>query len=190
MIGTTFRRWAVALAVLAAAGFPWGARAAEEDTFSPEEIVSAAGTFFGTVSEGLAQVVQKAFEDHGRPSAYIAGEEISGAFAVGLRYGKGHLNRKNAGSREIYWQGPSIGFDFGGNASKSFVLVYNLKNDEDIFQRFPAGEGGFYFVAGVGINYQQSGEVIVAPIRTGVGLRAGANVGYVHYTRDHSWLPF
>ncbi|MEO5337606.1 MAG: DUF1134 domain-containing protein [Magnetospirillum sp. WYHS-4] len=177
----------VLVAGLAQAG---AARAADEGGFSPEEIVAAAGSVFGAVSEGLADVVQKAFADHGRPTAYIAGEEVSGAFAVGLRYGKGKLARKTAGERPIYWQGPSVGFDFGGNASKTFVLVYNLKTDEDIFQRFPAGEGGFYFVAGVGITYQQSGEVIVAPIRTGVGLRAGANVGYVHYTRDHSWLPF
>lgn len=177
----------VLVAVLLCAG---PARAAGDDTFSPEEIVAAAGSFFGTVSEGLADVIQRAVADHGRPNAYITGEELSGAFAVGLRYGKGQLNRKGGGSRAIYWQGPSIGFDFGGNASKSFVLVYNLKADEDIFQRFPAGEGDFYFVAGVGLNYQQNGEVIIAPIRTGVGLRAGANVGYVHYTREHSWLPF
>jgi hypothetical protein len=190
MIGMTFRRWAAMLALAATLAAPAGARAAEEDTFSPEEIVSAAGSFFGTISEGLASVVQKAFEEQGRPSAYITGEEVSGAFAVGLRYGKGELNRKSGGRQPIYWQGPSIGFDFGGNAAKSFVLVYNLKNGDEIHQRFPAGEGSFYFVAGVGINYQQAGDVIIAPIRTGVGLRAGANVGYVHYTREHSWLPF
>lgn len=165
-------------------------RAAEGETYAPEEILAAAGGFFGAVSEGMAEVIQKAFAEQGRPNAFIAGEELSGAFAIGLRYGKGTLNRKSGGARSIYWQGPSVGFDFGGNASKSFVLVYNLRDNEEIFQRFPAGEGSFYFVAGVGLNYQQSGEVIIAPIRTGVGLRAGGNVGYVHYTREHSWLPF
>lgn len=169
---------------------PTTARAEKADTFSPEEIMDAATGFFGATSEGLATVVQKVFEDLGRPKAYIAGEEISGAFAIGLRYGKGTITMKNGGSKKIFWQGPSIGFDFGGNAAKSFVLVYNLDELEGIYRRFPGGEGMIYFVAGVGVNYQQAGDVVLAPIRTGVGLRTGANVGYLHYTREHSWLPF
>ncbi|MEE8123841.1 MAG: EipA family protein, partial [Alphaproteobacteria bacterium] len=98
--------------------------------------------------------------------------------------------RKNAEPRKVYWQGPSVGFDIGGNASKAFILVYHLKDTEQIYQRFPGVEGTIYFIAGVGVNYQQSGDIILAPIRTGVGLRAGANVGYLHYTRKSSLVPF
>ena len=167
-----------------------GTARADDDTFSPEEIMDAATGFFGATTEGLATVVQKVFEDLGRPTAYITGEEVSGAFAIGLRYGKGTVTMKNGGDKPIFWQGPSIGFDFGGNAAKSFVLVYNLDDLEGIYRRFPGGEGMIYFVAGVGVNYQQAGKIVLAPIRTGVGLRTGANIGYLHYTKRHSWLPF
>lgn len=162
----------------------------EAETFSPEEIVEAAQGFFGSTTKGLAQVIEKVFADHGRPNAYIAGEEIGAAVGVGLRYGNGQLRRKVGSGRKVYWQGPSIGFDFGGNASKVFTLVYHLESDSMLFQRYPGVEGSFYFVAGLGLNYQQSGQVILAPIRTGVGLRAGASVGYLHYGRKHSWIPF
>ena len=97
---------------------------------------------------------------------------------------------KEGKRRKVFWQGPSVGFDFGGNVSKVFTLVYHLKSQEQIFQRFPGVDGSFYFVAGFGVNYQQSGDVILAPIRTGVGLRMGANVGYLHYTKKKSWIPF
>lgn len=166
------------------------AAADEDETYDQETIVEAATGFFGETTAGLAKVVEKVFAEQGRPNAYIAGEEVSGAIGLGLRYGKGALNRKTGKTRQVYWQGPSIGFDFGGNAAKVFVLVYRLKNTDDLFRRFPAVEGSYYFVAGVGVNYQQSGEVILAPIRTGVGLRAGVNIGYMHYTRKHSWIPF
>ena len=163
---------------------------AEDDTYSIDEITAKATGFFGDTTEGLAKALEKVFADHGRPNAYIAGEEVSGAIGIGLRYGNGTLNRKTGRSRKVYWQGPSIGWDIGGNASKVFTLIYKLKNTEDLFQRFPGVEGSFYFVAGVGVNYQQSGDVVLAPIRTGVGLRAGANIGYLHYNKEHSWLPF
>ncbi len=161
----------------------------EDDTFDEEAILAAATDFFGETTQGLAKVIQKVFEDQGRPNAYIAGEEISGAIGIGVRYGNGMLNRKRAAARKVYWQGPSIGWDVGGNASKAFVLIYHLKSTDELFQRYPGIEGTFYLVAGVGVNYQQSGDVIMAPIRTGVGLRAGVNVGYLHYTRKHSWIP-
>lgn len=179
--------FAAIAAVASLAAVP--ARAAEDATYSQEEIYQKADTFFGDTTEGLAKAIQKVFADQGRPNGYITGEEISGAIGIGLRYGNGTLNRKLAGTRKVYWQGPTIGFDFGGNASKVFVLIYNLKNGDDLFQRFPGVEGSFYFVAGVGLNYQQSGDIILAPIRTGVGLRAGANIGYLHYSRKHSWIP-
>ena len=163
------------------------ARAAE--TFSQNEILAAAENLFGATTKGLASIVQKVFEDLGEPNAYIAGEEISGAFIIGLRYGKGDLNQKGNAARKVYWQGPSIGFDFGGNASKAFVLIYNMPSQDALFRRYPGIDGSFYFVAGVGVNYQSDGAMTLAPIRTGVGLRAGASLGSLHYTRDASWFP-
>lgn len=165
-------------------------QADDHDTYSQEEIIGLATGFFGDTTEGLAMAIEKVFKDQGRPNAYIAGEEISGAIGVGLRYGNGQLNRKGEDSNKIYWQGPSIGWDFGGNASKVFALIYNLGDIELIYRRYPGVEGSFYFVAGVGVNYQQRDDVILAPIRTGVGLRGGVNIGYLHYNREHSWLPF
>jgi len=171
-----------------------GARAqqqaqAEEESYEQNEILQKAGEFFGSTTEGLAKAIEKVFAEQGKPNAYVAGEEISGAIGIGVRYGDGMLNRKAGAARKVFWQGPSIGFDFGGNASKVFVLIYHLPDTESLFQRFPAVAGSFYFVAGVGVNYQQSGDIILAPIRTGVGLRAGVNVGYMHYTKEHSWIP-
>lgn len=166
------------------------ARATEHDTFSYDEILKKAQGFFGTTTEGLAKAIEKVFEDQGRPNAYIEGEEVSGAFVVGLRYGRGTLVRKGQAGIPVFWQGPSVGFDIGGNAAKTFTLVYRLAETDEIFQRFPGVDGSFYFVAGVGVNYQKAGTVTLAPIRTGVGLRAGANVGYLHYGRTHSWVPF
>lgn len=165
------------------------ARAAE-GTFSKVEVLSAADGFFGGVTKGLAEVIEKVFSDLGEPNAYIIGEEVSGAFFFGLRYGKGELNRKGHKGVDVYWQGPSVGFDFGGNASKSFVLVYNLADVDDLYQRYPGVDGSVYFVAGVGVNYQRAGNTTLAPIRTGVGLRFGGNLGYVHYTKDPSVVPF
>jgi hypothetical protein len=170
--------------------FPQGSLLARDNTYTPEEIAAKAEGFFGDTTEGLAKAIEKVFNDLGRPNGYIAGEEVSGAIGIGLRYGKGNLNRKSAASRKVFWQGPSIGWDVGGNASKVFTLVYGLESDGQLFQRFPAVEGSFYFVAGLGVSYQQSGKVVLAPIRTGVGLRTGANVGYLHYGSEHSWLPF
>ncbi len=164
--------------------------AQDDDTFDKDEMIAKAQEFFGSTTKGLAEALQKVFEDQGRPNGYIKGEEISGAFGVGLRYGNGTLHRKSGTPMKIYWQGPTIGFDIGGNASKVFTLVYHLKNNEDIFQRIPGVEGTFYVVAGLGVNYQQSGDLILAPIRTGVGLRGGVNIGYLHYAKTHSWIPF
>ncbi|NNE84519.1 MAG: DUF1134 domain-containing protein [Alphaproteobacteria bacterium] len=180
---------ALALAALIAL-LPNTARAAEDDGYTQEEILAKATGFFGETTEGLAKAIEHVFEDQGRPNGFVTGEEFSGAIGVGLRFGKGTLNRKSGASREVHWQGPSVGFDLGGNASKVFVLVYHLDDSEQIYQRFPGVEGTFYFVAGVGVNYQKSGDIILAPIRTGVGLRAGANVGYLHYTKKRSWNPF
>ena len=163
-----------------------------DDTYNIDEIVSKAAGFFGATTEVVAKAVEGIFSSFGRPNAYIAGGEGSGAFIVGLRYGQGDLYMKSNGDHptKVYWQGPSIGFDFGANASKTFTLVYNLPDPEAIYERFPGIEGSAYFVAGIGVNYQQSGHVVLAPMRTGVGLRSGVNGGYLSYSKERNWLPF
>lgn len=163
---------------------------ADKDTYDQDSIIKDAADFFGSTTEGLAKVIEKAFKDHGRPNAYIKGEEAGGAITVGLRYGNGTLQMKSGATRKVYWSGPSIGFDLGANASKVFVLVYRLPNAEKIFMRFPAVDGSLYYVGGAGINYQRRDKIVLAPIRLGVGLRAGASIGYMHYTKKKTINPF
>jgi len=158
--------------------------------YSQNEVLEAGRRFFGSVSEGLASVVEYAFRKSGRPNGYILGEDAGGAFVAGLRYGEGTLYTKDAGTHKVYWQGPSIGYDFGGEGSKVMVLVYNLRDPFQIYHRYAGVNGSAYFVGGVGIQYQTHGNVTLAPIRAGVGLRLGANVGYLKYTRTPTWNPF
>jgi hypothetical protein len=161
-----------------------------EQTFTQSEVVQAASGFFGTTTEAVAKAVQKIFSEQGLPDGYIKGDEGSGAVVAGLRYGSGWLIRKNAPPLRVYWQGPTVGFDFGGNASKFFALVYNLHNDDELFHRFPGVEGSFYFVAGIGVNYMRADNITIAPMRTGVGLRAGVSAGYLTFTRESTLNPF
>jgi len=135
-------------------------------------------------------VVEYAFKQQGRPNGYILGQEAGGAFVAGLRYGEGILYTKDAGTHRVYWQGPSIGYDAGAEGSKVMMLIYNLRDPEEIYQRFGGVDGSAYLVGGLGVTFQKSGPVIVAPIRSGVGLRLGANVGYLKYTRRPTWNPF
>lgn len=179
----------LALAGLALAVPPAFAADADKDTYDQDSILKDAADFFGETTEGLAKVVEKAFKEQGRPNAYIKGEEISAAITVGLRYGNGRLVMKSGKSKKVFWQGPSIGFDLGANASKVFILVYHLQKTDDIFKRFPAVDGSLYYVGGAGINYQRRDNIVLAPIRLGVGLRAGASVGYMHYTRNKTLNP-
>ena len=162
---------------------------ASNDTFTPNEIVQAGSDFFGISTEVMAKAVQRVFEDLGQPDAYIKGDEGSGAVIVGLRYGSGWLIRKGFDPEKVYWRGPSIGFDVGGNGSKVFTLIYNLKEKRRLFQRFPGVEGSFYFIAGVGVNYLRSGGVTLAPMRTGLGWRAGVNAHYQIYSDRRDWFP-
>jgi hypothetical protein len=180
---------AILLIVVLTISPAFAAKNEDANTYDQDSVLKDAVAFFGQKTEGLAKVIEKAFKDYGRPNAYIKGEEAGGAVVAGLRYGDGMLSFKNGKSHKVYWSGPSIGFDYGGNASKVFVLVYHLKDAEELFQRFPAVDGSFYFVAGAGINYQQWGKVILAPIRLGVGLRAGASIGYMHYTKTKTYNP-
>lgn len=158
-------------------------------TYTADEITEAGADFFGITSEAMAKGVQHIFGDLGQPDAYIKGDEGGGAVVVGFRYGSGWLIRKAREPRQVYWRGPSVGFDLGANLSKCFTLIYNLKEDRRLFQRFPSVEGSIYVVAGLGINYQRSGGVTLAPMRMGVGIRAGVNAHYQVYTEDRDWFP-
>jgi hypothetical protein len=169
---------------------PLWAQANTTDQYTEDEILTATKDFFGDTSRDLATIIEKVFKDQGQPNAYISGEEAAGAIAVGVRYGNGWMHRKTAGNMRVFWQGPSLGFDLGANASKVFTLVYNIGKSSEIFQRYPGVEGTIYVVGGFGVNYQQRNNVILAPIRTGVGLRGGVNVGYLNYTREQETLPF
>lgn len=160
------------------------------DSYSEDEVVDAVADFFGVTAEAAASVLERVFSDLGRPVGYVAGEEVAGAVGVGLRYGEGYLTMRNGERHKVYWRGPSVGWDAGGNASRVFVLVYNLDDTDRLFQRYPGVEGTAYFIAGLGVNYQRADDVTLAPIRSGVGLRAGANVGYLAYSRNRRWLPF
>ncbi len=162
----------------------------QDATYTIEEIRDAGHRFFGSVSAGLAKVIEYAFSRAGRPNGYILGEEAGGAYIAGLRYGEGRLYTKDAGQLKVYWQGPSLGFDFGAEGSKTMILVYNLRRPTDIYQRFGGIDGSAYVVGGVGITFQQRDDIVLAPIRSGVGLRLGANVGYLKYTRRPTWNPF
>lgn len=176
---------------LAAGALAPGAAFAQNDTYSEPEIVRAAGDFFGAGAEGLAAVVRHVFAENGRPNGYIQGEEGSGAIGIGLRYGQGDLRLKGrGGTTRVFWQGPSIGFDTGGNAAKVFTLIYGMGDPDEIFHRYAGVDGSAYFVGGVGVNYQRRNNVTLAPMRFGVGLRLGANVGYLAYSRRRRINPF
>jgi hypothetical protein len=157
--------------------------------YEQNEIVGAGHGFFGAVSKGLAGAVEYVFKSQGRPNGYILGEDAGGAFVVGLRYGEGMLYTKDAGDHKVFWQGPSVGYDAGGDGSKTMVLVYNLRDPSEIYHRFGGAEGTAYLVGGVSVQFQKYGDVTLGVIRSGVGLRLGANVGYLKYTPYPTWNP-
>ena len=158
--------------------------------YSSNEVVDAGHRFFGTVSRGLAEIVEKAGSQWGMPNGYVLGQEASGAWVAGLRYGEGILYTKNAGDLRVYWQGPSLGFDFGGDGGRTMMLVYNLPATDAIYQRFVGINGSAYFVGGLGMTALAFDNIVVVPIRSGVGLRLGANVGYLKFTPIATWNPF
>lgn len=161
-----------------------------EPVYAEDDVLGAAEDVFGRGAEGLAEIVRKTFKDRGQPNGYIVGREIGGAIVVGLRYGSGTLHHKIEGQRKVHWTGPSVGFDFGGDGSKVFALVYNLNDTEDLFQRFPAAEGKAYLIGGFTANYMQSGNIVVVPIKLGVGARLGLNAGYLKFSKKGRILPF
>ena len=159
-------------------------------TYTVKEIVDTGHKFFGTVSRGLALVVEKAVSRWGQPNGYILGQEGSGAFTVGLRYGDGTLYTKNAGDRRVFWEGPSIGFDYGGEGARTMMLVYNLPATDAIYRRYVGVDGSAYFIGGFGMTALTASKIVVVPIRSGVGLRLGANIGYLKFTPRATWNPF
>jgi hypothetical protein len=168
---------------------PQGGPPPSEGRFSPNELVTAGHRFFGSVSRGMAQIVEKAISQWGLPNGYILGEEASGAFIAGLRYGDGMLYTKNAGDLKVYWQGPTIGFDAGGEGARTMMLVYNLPNTKAIYERFGGIDGSAYFIGGFGMTALTANNIVLVPIRSGVGLRLGANVGYLKFTPRATWNP-
>ena len=174
----------------APASQPANTAAAAGPTYHQEDVISAAEGVFGKGAEGLAKMIESILKDQGEPNAYIAGREAGGAIGLGLRYGSGTLFHKVEGNQPIYWTGPSLGFDLGGNGAKTFMLVYNLYDTNDIFKRFPGGEGAVYVIGGFNASYQRRGDIVVIPIRLGVGWRLGANVGYLKFSRKSQILPF
>lgn len=164
--------------------------AQSQGTFSMDEIKETGHRFFGKVSMGFARVVEYTFQRSGRPNGYILGEEMGGAFVAGLRYGEGTLYTKDAGHHQVFWQGPSLGYDFGADGSKTMVLVYDLRSPGEIYNDFAGVDGSAYFIGGVGVTYLSGDRIVLAPIRSGLGLRLGANIGYLKYTREPTWNPF
>jgi hypothetical protein len=168
---------------------PPGSPQPRQQQYSSNELIDAGHRFFGTVSRGLAQIVERAVSQWGLPNGYILGEEAGGAFIAGLRYGEGVLYTKNAGDLKVYWQGPSIGFDAGGEGARTMMLVYNLPNTQAIYERFGGIDGSAYFIGGFGMTALTANNIVVVPIRSGVGLRLGANIGYLKFTPRATWNP-
>lgn len=164
--------------------------AGSETTYGEDDLIGAAEGVFGKGAEGLAGMIEDLLRKQGEPNGYIIGREGGGALVVGVRYGSGTLYHKVEGNRPVYWTGPSVGFDAGANAGNTFVLVYNLYDTEDLYKRFPAGEGQAYFVGGMHASYMRSGDVVLIPIRVGAGLRLGVNAGYMKFSKKQRWLPF
>jgi hypothetical protein len=160
------------------------------DFYGPDELVNAGHRFFGNVSRGLASIIERAVSQWGLPNGYILGEEGSGAFVAGLRYGEGTLYTKNAGDLRVYWQGPSVGFDWGGDGARTMTLVYNLPATNAIYQRFAGIDGSAYIIGGFGMTALTANNIVLVPIRSGIGLRLGANIGYLKYTPRATWNPF
>ncbi|WP_291392153.1 DUF1134 domain-containing protein [Devosia sp.] len=160
------------------------------DSYSGDELVDTGHQFFGSVAQGLASLVERAVSQFGLPNAYILGEEAGGAIFAGARYGEGTMYTRNQGEHPVFWQGPTVGLDFGGDGSKVMMLVYNLSTISDVYGRYPGVDGSAYVVGGLGMTVVKYGNVVMVPIRSGVGARLGINVGYLKFTQEPTWNPF
>lgn len=181
----------VALVVALAAPVPVVfAQGSLSDTYEGEDLITSGKEFFGSASQGLASLVERAVSQFGLPNGYILGEDAGGALFAGARYGEGVLNTRNAGAFNLYWQGPSVGFDVGGDGSKVMMLVYNLNQIQDVLGRFVGVDGSAYIVGGFGMTVIKRGNIVMVPIRSGVGARLGINIGYLKFTNEPTWNPF
>jgi len=176
--------------VASAEAAPDAAVASSGATYAEDDLIGAAEGVFGKGAEGIARLIEDVLEKQGEPNGYIVGREAGGAFVLGLRYGSGTLHHAIEGNMPVYWTGPSVGFDAGANAGNTFVLVYNLYDTDDLYERFPAGEGQAYLVGGFHASYMRRGNIVLIPIRVGAGLRLGVNAGYMKFSRKQRWLPF
>lgn len=161
-----------------------------QKTFTTRELIDSGHQFFGTISRGLAQAIEEATKRWGQPNGYILGQEAGGAFFGGLRYGEGTLYTRNAGDRKVFWQGPSLGFDFGGDGSRTMMLVYKLPTTDALFQRFGGIDGSAYVVGGFSMTALIADDIVIVPISSGVGARLGINIGYLKFTPESTWNPF
>ena len=189
MIRNLMRTILISLVLLSSPAITF-AQGTVSETFSGDELFVAGSEFFGSVSQGLASLVERAVSQYGQPNAYILGQEGAGAIFAGARYGEGTMYTRNVGQREIFWQGPTIGFDVGGDGSSVMMLVYNLPSIEAVYGRYPSIEGSAYLVGGLGMNVMKRDNVVIIPIRSGVGARLGINVGYLKFTQLPTWNPF
>jgi hypothetical protein len=190
LVGAENTNTSVTSPTVADSANPAATASAQATTFRKDDLIGAAEGVFGKGAKGLGDLLEKILKDQGEPNGYIAGREASGAFIVGLRYGSGTLTHKVEGARAVYWTGPSLGFDVGGDAANVFVLVYNLYDSQDLYKRFGQVEGRAYFVGGLSATYLRRGDVALIPVRLGVGVRLGANVGYMKFSEKSRWLPF
>ncbi len=187
LINNALRAIALSMALMLA----WTAGPAKaENAYTMQEIVDSGHSFFGSTSGGLATVIEKVFSTYGLPNGNILGEEGGGALVGGLTYGEGTLYTKNAGDFKLFWQGPSVGWDFGGQGSRTMMLVYNLERTDQIYGRFAGVSGSAYLLAGIGFNVLARDNVLLVPVRTGVGARLGLNIGYLKLTQQPTWNPF
>jgi hypothetical protein len=188
LMRTVLRTFALVLVLL---GIGTGPLAAQQPSnYQSGDLINTGHRFFGEVSRGLAQIIEQAISNWGQPNGYILGQEAGGAFVAGLRYGEGTLYTRNAGDLRVFWQGPSLGFDMGGEGARTMMLVYNLPRTDAVYQRFGGIDGSAYFIGGFGMTALAADNIIVVPIRSGVGLRLGANVGYLKFTPSATWNPF
>ncbi|MDF2373411.1 MAG: EipA family protein [Rhizobiaceae bacterium] len=185
-----FKHVSMTLLLMAALLFPATAQQVSQEGYTSQEMIDQGHQFFGNATDGLARVIEKAFESYGLPNGYVLGEEASGAFIGGLTYGEGQMYTKNAGEHPLFWQGPSVGFDYGGQGSRVMMLVYNLQNVDDVYGRFGGVSGQAYAIAGAGMTVLQGGHIVLVPVRTGIGARLGVNIGYLKLTSRPTWNPF
>lgn len=183
--------WIALFMLISVASRPVTAQEVEKiENFSQSRLVIESAKFLGTTAESMAEIVGRLFAQYGPPSAVLRGEEVSAAIMLGLRYGRGEIEMQDGRREPIYWRGPSAGIDSGGSATKSFALIYGLNNPNDLHKRFVGIEGSAFYVGGVSANFLERDNVIVAPLRVGIGMRLGANIGYVKFSPEQGWFPF